>query len=178
MKLEIPDFTTKMNGGQDEKVDSPTFRIRGKDLRIQVKPNDRNSKNIGVYLLNHSKDTVTATFTVKNVGRGGGSVQSVFKKREIEAADQGLGLSVYKSHKEYRWFIKSEDDVFRLEFEVTLYFIVEESDCPKKRYPVSSVSRFELQIYFCFQHPRTHRDGPGQVQHQRGGDLHRLHPGQ
>ena len=131
VKLEIPDFTTKMTGGQDEMIESPTFSIGGKDLRIQVKPNDRNSKNIGVYLLNHSKDTVTATFTVKTVGRG--SVQTVFKRKEIEAADQGLGLSDYKSHKEYRWFIKSEDDVFRLEFEVTLYFIVEEIDCPKKR---------------------------------------------
>ena len=105
VKLEIPDFTTKMNGGQDEKVESPTFSIRGKDLRIQVKPNDRNSKKIGVYLLNHSKDTVTATFTVKTVVRGGGSVQTVvFKRREIEAADQGLGLSNFKSHMEYRWF--------------------------------------------------------------------------
>ena len=59
VKLEIPDFTTKMNGGEDEKVESPTFSIGGKDLRVQVYPNDRNSKNIGVYLHNYSKGRIT-----------------------------------------------------------------------------------------------------------------------
>ena len=136
VKLEIPDFTDKMNAGPEEKIESPSFKIRGKDLRIQVKPNDKNSKHIGVYLLNHSEDPVTAKFTVKVGGRG--SVLTVFKRREIQAAGQRMGLSDYKSHKEYKWFIKSDDDVFTLEFEVTLYFIVEKIECPKKRYPVSS----------------------------------------
>ena len=132
VKLEIPDFTNKMNAGPEEKIESPSFKIRGKDLRIQVKPNDKGSKHIGVYLLNHSEDPVTAKFTVKVGGRS--SVLTVFKRREIQAAGQRMGLSDYKSHKEYKWFIKSDDDVFTLEFEVTLYFIVEEIECPKKRY--------------------------------------------
>ena len=134
VRLEIPDFTNKMNGGPEEKVESPTFTIRGKELRIQIKPNDRNSKNIGVYLLNHSEDTITAKFTVKTIGRG--QVQTVFRRREIKANEE-WGVDDYKSHKEYRWFLKSDDDVFRLEFEVTLYFTVEVIDGPKKRYPVS-----------------------------------------
>ena len=136
VKVEIPDFTTKMNAGPDEKVESPTFTIRGKDLRIQVMPNDRNAKNIGVYLHNHSKDTITAKFTVKSLKNDKpGSVETVMDRRI--KADQGWGNAKYKSHKEYRWFIKSDDDVFRLEFEVTLYFTVEVIDSPKKRYPVS-----------------------------------------
>ena len=134
VKLEIPDFTTKRNGGQDEMGESPTFSIRGKDLRIRVRPNDQNSKNIGVYLANLSKDTVTAKFTVKHDKQG--SAKTVLKRLEINA-DQGFGLSNYKSHKEYRWFIKSEDDVFRLECEVTLYF-TEDMEIKEKRYPLSS----------------------------------------
>ena len=137
VKVEIPDFTTKMNGGPLT-IESPTFTIRGKDLSIQVTPNDRNTKNIGVYLHNHSKDTITAKFTVKSLKNDKPwSVETVVDKSEFKA-DQGWGTPKYKSHKEYRWFIKSEDDVFRLEFEVTLYFTAEDLDCPNKRYPVSS----------------------------------------
>ena len=115
-------------------VESPTFSIRGKDLRIRVWPNDRNSKNIGVYLHNCSKDRITAKSTVKTGGQG--PAQTVFKRREIKANHE-WGLTVYKSHREYRWFIKSDDDVIRLEFEVTLYFTDKDLDCPKKRYPAS-----------------------------------------
>ena len=134
VKLEIPDFTNKMNAGQDEKVESPTFTIRGKDLRIQIWPNDRNDKVIGVYLHNRSEDTITAKLTVKNANN---VKQTIFKRREI-MSDRGYGVPNYTSHREYRWFLKSEDDVCRLEFEVTLYFTAEDLDCPKKRYPVSS----------------------------------------
>ena len=132
VKIEIPDFSTKMTGGQYLMIKSSTFRIRGKDLRIQVYPNNRNSKNIGVYLHNNSKDTVTATFSVKNEKQG--SAQTVFKKRKIKAVE-GWGRS-YWSHTEYRWFIKSDDDVFRLEFEVTLYF-TEDMEIKEKRYLLS-----------------------------------------
>ena len=139
VKVEIPDFTNKMNGVPVENIESPTFTIRGKDLSIQVNPNDRNAKNIGVYLHNYSKDTITAKFTVKSLKNDKpGSVETVLDDRTEFKADQGWGNPKYKSHKEYRWFIKSDDDVFRLEFEVTLYFTAEDLDCPKKRYPVSS----------------------------------------
>ena len=126
VKLEITDFTNQMTGGADAKVESPIFTIRGKDLRIIVTPNDRNNKSIGVYLCNYSEDTVTAKFTVKTYKL------TILNKKEI-GAGENFGLTRYMSHREYRWFMKSADDVFRLELEVTLYFSAKDMNCSKKR---------------------------------------------
>ena len=125
VKLEITDFTNQMTGGADAKVESPIFTIRGKDLRIIVTPNDRNNKSIGVYLCNYSEDTVTAKFTVKTYKL------TILNKKEI-GAGEGFGLTLW-SHRVYRWFMKSADDVFRLELEVTLYFSAKDMNCSKKR---------------------------------------------
>ena len=142
VKLEIPDFTNQMTGGRDAKVESPIFTIRGKDLRIIVTPNDRNNKSIGVYLGNYSEDTVTAKFTVKtyklSIKCSFGTKQygqyelTILNKKEI-GAGENFGLTRYRSHREYRCFMKGADDVFRLELEVTLYFSAKDMNCSKKR---------------------------------------------
>ena len=127
VKLEIPDFTNQMTGGADAMVKSPMFTIRGIKFLIGLSPNDRNKKNIGVHLFNYSEDTITAKFTVKHDKLG---PAIVFIKREIEA-DQGYGHPKLYSH---RGFMKSNDDnVFRLELEVTLYFSAKDINSSKKR---------------------------------------------
>ena len=115
--IEIHDFTMKIkDADKNMKINSPNFKLAGKEFSIGVHPNCKDSKHIKVYIYNHTDDDQMSSATIKE---GSGHVRS-WKKARILAGN-GFGFPPFLSHEKYRELAKINGDVLRLEVVLTLH---------------------------------------------------------
>merc|ERR1719361_1312750 len=91
IRIEIHDFAKKMTDGKFKKEPtlSPTFDIVGKKFTISVKPEEKNSDGIAVYLMNQNKEEITASCTFDGI-----LTQRSFEKKELSPGS-GRGFSCF-----------------------------------------------------------------------------------
>ena len=113
--VEIKDFLVKIDDLENKKkpIKSPSFKLAGKELSVNIWPDDG---LISVYLHNKSKESVTVTVTFKSSSGGKYS-----RKKCLIEAGLGLGLGNFLSHDDFKKWARENDDIFRLEVEVTLH---------------------------------------------------------
>ena len=119
--VEIKDFLVKIDDLENKKkpIHSPSFKLADKELGVYVYPQDRRENSgefISVYLANKSKERVTVTVTFKSSSGGKYS-----RKKCLIEAGLGLGLGNFLSHDDFKKWARENDDIFRLEVEVTLH---------------------------------------------------------
>ena len=120
--VEIKDFLVKIDDLENKKkpIHSPSFKLADKELGVYVYPGVYRRENSGefisVYLANKSKESVTVTVTFKSSSGGKYS-----RKKCLIEAGLGLGLGNFLSHDDFKKWARENDDIFRLEVEVTLH---------------------------------------------------------
>ena len=117
--VEIKDFLVKIDDLENKKkpIKSPSFKLAGKELYVSIYPQEKNSREfISVVLHNKSKESVTVTVTFKSSSGGKYS-----RKKCLIEAGLGLGLGNFLSHDDFKKWARENDDIFRLEVEVTLH---------------------------------------------------------
>ena len=118
--VEIQDFTGKIDDldNKQKPIFSPNFTLGGKELCVGVMtdPNDPDPEFIGVYLMNFSKEDITASAKFKSSSGGKSSI-----KNQVIKAGSGRGSPKFLSHAAFKKWAKEYEDIFILEVEVTLH---------------------------------------------------------
>ena len=120
ISVQIKDFTKKINDleNKNKPIESPVFKVAGKELSIRVYPGGipEGSGGVSVYLSNRSKESIKVAVNFKASCCGSKS----YKDREIPVG-QMWGFGNFISFGAFEEWAAENDDLFILEVRVTLH---------------------------------------------------------